>query len=105
MSDWDFLCPPHPPPPATGGEEVELEGREERGEAGERQQGEGEEGTIRRPSLDDFDGEIAVFQVGSFAVHSCSFFKINMYHILHVNTVEPQVKDILGPASFVLICP
>ena len=60
MSDWDFLCPP--PPPATVGEEAKQEGREER-EVGEGQQGEREEDTIKRPSLDDFDGEIAVFQV------------------------------------------
>ena len=69
VSDWDFLCPPPPPPAATGPggegerEGTEAEGREEREAAGEGQGGEKEDDTTRRPSLDDFDGEIAVFQV------------------------------------------
>ena len=42
VSDWDFLCPPS----------------EMRGVSGDE-----EEDTSHRPSLDDFDGEIAVFQV------------------------------------------
>lgn len=62
VSDWDFLRPP--PPPVTDASTTptgdrEAEGEEER-EAGK---GEREEDTTKRPSLDDFDGEIAVFQV------------------------------------------
>ena len=37
VTDWDFLCPPSAPQADTD--------------------------TAHRPSLDDFDGEIAVFQV------------------------------------------
>jgi hypothetical protein len=67
VSDWDFLRPP--PPVAdpsttpTGGGEAEGGLGGEGG--GERDAGkeEREEDTTKRPSLDDFDGEIAVFQV------------------------------------------
>lgn len=44
VSDWDFLCP------------VESVERPDE-----------EEDTSKRPSLDDFDGEIAVFQVSTSA--------------------------------------
>ena len=63
VSDWDFLCPP----PAAGMLTTPTgEGEGEGGEAGREER---EEDTIKRPSLDDFDGEIAVFQVRSFVVY------------------------------------
>ena len=63
MSDWDFLCPP----PAAGTLTTPTgEGEGEGGEAGREER---EEDTIKRPSLDDFDGEIAVFQVRSFVMY------------------------------------
>ena len=65
MSDWDFLCPP-PPSTTPTGEGVEEEGGGEM-EAGREER---EEDTTKRPSLDDFDGEIAVFQVSSSTI-SC----------------------------------
>ena len=52
VSDWDFLCPATTTAPTEGGEK------------GQRSEVEGED-TTKRPSLDDFDGEIAVFQVSS----------------------------------------
>ena len=49
VSDWDFLCPPE-----------------------EMDKSDGEEDDSKRPSLDDFDGEIAVFQVSEWShVHAC----------------------------------
>ena len=61
VSDWDFLRPPPPvADPSTtpkGGGEAEGGGERDAGKE------EREEDTTKRPSLDDFDGEIAVFQV------------------------------------------
>ena len=61
VSDWDFL---RPPPPVTDPSTMPTGGGESEG-GGERDAGkeEREEDTTKRPSLDDFDGEIAVFQV------------------------------------------
>ena len=58
VSDWDFLCPATSTTPTEDGE-----GREKRSEV----EGEAED-TTKRPSLDDFDGEIAVFQVSSYSL-------------------------------------
>ena len=64
VSDWDFLCPP---PPAADPSTTPTGGGESEGGGGggERDTGkeEREEDSTKRPSLDDFDGEIAVFQV------------------------------------------
>ena len=62
VSDWDFL---RPPPPVADPSTTPTGGREAGGGGEERDVGkeEREEDSTKRPSLDDFDGEIAVFQV------------------------------------------
>ena len=60
VTDWDFLCTEEE---ARGSSGHEGPGRDE-GEEGERQRIVG-----KRPSLDDFDGEIAVFQVSIIYIH------------------------------------
>ena len=65
VSDWDFLRPPPPSAAATVTTPTQDAEGGVGGKGGELRQEEREEDTTKRPSLDDFDGEIAVFQVQS----------------------------------------